>query len=123
MPSSTHIRLIEPADAAQNRGHAGNAAGLALPVMPEELGLHRAEASTNLENLPSQRMLRRNGFTPYGVAHAAIFLDRGFVIIPRRWVVERSLAWIMNTRRLTRRTSRPTERHNATHDYAMPEAA
>ncbi|WP_405634255.1 GNAT family N-acetyltransferase [Streptomyces sp. NBC_01178] len=63
------------ATAAQNRGHAGRAVGLALRVMREELGLHRAEASTNLENLPSQRVLRRNGFTPYGVAHAAILLE------------------------------------------------
>ncbi|MFI1806670.1 GNAT family N-acetyltransferase [Streptomyces californicus] len=63
------------ATVAQNRGHAGDAVGLALRVMREELGLHRVEASTNLENLPSQRVLRRNGFTPYGVAHAAILLD------------------------------------------------
>ncbi|MEV0840655.1 GNAT family protein [Actinocatenispora sera] len=60
---------------AQNHGHAGRAVGLLLRVMADELGLHRAEASTNLENLPSQRVLRRNGFHPYGVAHAAILLD------------------------------------------------
>ncbi|WP_323138019.1 GNAT family protein [Streptomyces sp. NBC_01433] len=60
---------------AQNQGHAGHAVGLALRVMTDELGLHRAEASTNLENLPSQRVLRRNGFSPYGVAHSSIFLD------------------------------------------------
>ncbi|MFF7878316.1 GNAT family N-acetyltransferase [Streptomyces californicus] len=54
---------------------AGDAVGLALRVMREELGLHRAEASTNLENLPSRRVLRHNGFTPYGVAHAAILRD------------------------------------------------
>ncbi|MFJ7150149.1 GNAT family N-acetyltransferase [Streptomyces sp. NPDC100445] len=63
------------AGVAQNQGHAGRAVGLALQVIREELGLHRVEASTNLENLPSQRVLRRNGFTPYGVAHSAIFLD------------------------------------------------
>ncbi|UWE10804.1 GNAT family N-acetyltransferase [Actinacidiphila bryophytorum] len=60
---------------AQNQGHAGRALGLALQLMAGELGLHRAEASTNLENLPSQRVLRRNGFTPYGVAHSAIRLN------------------------------------------------
>ncbi|MFE9776742.1 GNAT family N-acetyltransferase [Streptomyces sp. NPDC005775] len=60
---------------AQGRGHAGRAVGLAVRVMTDDLGLHRAEASTNLENLPSQRVLRRNGFSPYGVAHAAILLD------------------------------------------------
>lgn len=63
------------AGVAQNRGHAGRAVGLALRVMTDELGSHRAEASTNLENLPSQRVLRRNGFTPYGVAHSSILLD------------------------------------------------
>ncbi|GAA4990654.1 hypothetical protein GCM10025734_17620 [Kitasatospora paranensis] len=60
---------------AQNQGHARRAVELALRVMTDELGLHRAEASTNLENLPSQRVLRRNGFSPYGVAHSTILLD------------------------------------------------
>jgi [ribosomal protein S5]-alanine N-acetyltransferase len=60
---------------AQNRGHAGRAVGLVLQVMTDELELHRAEASTALENLPSQRVLRRNGFSPYGVAHSSILLD------------------------------------------------
>ncbi|MEU5714688.1 GNAT family protein [Streptomyces sp. NPDC020403] len=60
---------------AQNQGHAGRAVALALRVMEEELGLHRVEASTHLENLPSQRVLRRNGFSPYGVAHSSILLD------------------------------------------------
>ncbi|MFF2727825.1 GNAT family N-acetyltransferase [Streptomyces sp. NPDC058008] len=63
---------------AQNRGHAGRALGLVLGVMAGELGLHRAEASTDLENLPSQRVLRRNGFSPYGVAHSTILLDGGW---------------------------------------------
>ncbi|MFJ1792011.1 GNAT family N-acetyltransferase [Kitasatospora griseola] len=63
------------ATTAQNQGHAGRAVALALTVVADRLGLHRIEASTHLENLPSQRVLRRNGFTPYGVAHAAILLD------------------------------------------------
>ncbi|MFG2944100.1 GNAT family N-acetyltransferase [Streptomyces adustus] len=63
------------AGVAQNQGHAGRAVGLTLQVMTAELGLHRAEASTQLENLPSQRVLRRNGFSPYGVAHSTILLD------------------------------------------------
>jgi len=62
------------ASTAQNQGHAGKAVALVLDVMGGELGLHRVEASTNLENVPSQRVLRRNGFTPYGVAHSSIFL-------------------------------------------------
>ncbi|MBX7553939.1 GNAT family protein [Streptomyces sp. NPDC004232] len=63
------------ASVAQNQGHAGRAVGLVLRMMTDELGLHRAEASTNLENLPSQRVLRRNGFSAYGVAHSSILLD------------------------------------------------
>ncbi|MFI9788311.1 GNAT family N-acetyltransferase [Kitasatospora sp. NPDC051984] len=63
------------ATTAQNQGHAGRAVGLALKVMADELGLHRVEASTNLDNLASQHVLRRNGFSSYGVAHSSILLD------------------------------------------------
>jgi ribosomal-protein-alanine N-acetyltransferase len=42
--------------------------------MTHELGLHRAEASTNLDNIRSQHVLRANGFTPYGVAHAHMYV-------------------------------------------------
>jgi len=59
----------------QNQGHASRALGLVLQVMTDELGLHRAEAATRLENLASQKALRRNGFTPYGIAHEQTFLD------------------------------------------------
>ncbi|UWE10434.1 GNAT family N-acetyltransferase [Actinacidiphila bryophytorum] len=63
------------AGTAQNRGHAGRALGLVLQVMTGELGLRRAEAATRLENLASHQVLRRNGFSPYGIAHASIFID------------------------------------------------
>ena len=48
---------------------------LAGQVTVGTIGLHRAEASTGLENLASQQVLRRNGFRPYGVAREHIFLD------------------------------------------------
>ncbi|MER5886180.1 GNAT family protein [Streptomyces sp. NPDC001941] len=63
------------ATTVQGRGHAGRAVGLVLRLMEEELGLHRAEAATDLENLASQHVLRRNGFSPYGVSHSSIVLD------------------------------------------------
>ena len=74
---------------------------------------------------------------------------KGFVILPRRWVVERSWSWIMRarrhcrdherlpemseslitwaaitlmTRRLTRRTARPAERRDAAPYYLAPAA-
>lgn len=59
----------------QNRGHAKRAVGLLLETMSGELGLHRAEASTQLENHPSQRVLRANNFSPYGIAHSHIFVN------------------------------------------------
>ncbi|MFV2022886.1 GNAT family N-acetyltransferase, partial [Micromonospora sp. LOL_023] len=59
----------------QNEGHASRAVTQVLAVMAGELGLHRAEASTRLENLASQKALRRNGFRPYGVAREHILLD------------------------------------------------
>ncbi|MFD3541244.1 GNAT family N-acetyltransferase [Streptomyces sp. NPDC058662] len=37
-------------------------------VAREELGLHRVEAGTLLDNLASQRVLAKAGFEPYGVA-------------------------------------------------------
>jgi [ribosomal protein S5]-alanine N-acetyltransferase len=34
----------------------------------EELGLHRVQAATLLDNVRSQRVLERNGFVRFGVA-------------------------------------------------------
>lgn len=75
---------------------------------------------------------------------------KGFVVLPRRWAVERGWAWIMRarrhcrdherlpemsealitwaaitlmTRRLTRRSSHPAERRDVAHGYVMPKAA
>jgi len=62
----------------QGQGHASRAVALVLKVMVDELGLHRAEASTRIENLASQKALRRNGFRPYGLAHENIFLEGGW---------------------------------------------
>ena len=63
------------ASAYGNRGHARRAVGLALDLMAGELGLHRAEASTVLEHAVSQRVLRANGFSPYGIAHEHTLID------------------------------------------------
>jgi transposase len=38
---------------------------------------------------------------------------RGFVVLPRRWVVERSFAWLMRYRRLVRVHERKPEHHQA----------
>jgi len=55
------------------RGHATRAVGLTVELMTTELGLHRAEALTQMDNLGSQHVLRNNGFLPCGVFRSHIF--------------------------------------------------
>jgi ribosomal-protein-alanine N-acetyltransferase len=57
----------------QGQGHATRAVSLMVQLMTTELRLHRAEAYTQMDNLGSQHVLRRNGFLPYGVARSHIF--------------------------------------------------
>jgi ribosomal-protein-alanine N-acetyltransferase len=57
----------------QGQGHATRAVSLAVQLMSNELGLHRAEASTQMDNLGSQHVLRNNGFVPFGVARSHMF--------------------------------------------------
>ncbi len=57
----------------QGQGHATRAVRLMVQLMTTELRLHRAEAYTQMDNLGSQHVLRRNGFVPYGVARSHIF--------------------------------------------------
>src|ERR1700729_1296013 len=57
----------------QGQGHATRAVGLVVRVMTDDLGLHRAEAHTQIENVSSQNVLRRNGFLPIGIVRSHIF--------------------------------------------------
>ncbi|MGH3068726.1 MAG: GNAT family N-acetyltransferase [Streptosporangiaceae bacterium] len=57
----------------QGHGHATRAVGLAIRVMISDLGLHRAEAVTQIENTASQNVLRKNRFLPIGIARERIF--------------------------------------------------
>ena len=47
---------------------------LTLQVMTEELGLHRAEAFAQAETISSNRVLEKNGFTKWGLAHSHTYL-------------------------------------------------
>ena len=57
----------------QGQGHATRAVGLAVRLMADDLGLHRAEAHTQIENVSSQNVLRKNGFLPIGIVRSHIF--------------------------------------------------
>ncbi|MFC5746980.1 GNAT family N-acetyltransferase [Actinomadura rugatobispora] len=57
------------------RGVATEAVRQALQVAFRELGLHRVEAFTRVDNHASQRVLERNGFTPVGVSRRHIHVE------------------------------------------------
>jgi ribosomal-protein-alanine N-acetyltransferase len=59
----------------QGRGHSHRAVELAVKVAGNHLGLHRLEAHTQVENLASQAILRKNGFRSWGIAHEHFFAD------------------------------------------------
>ena len=56
--------------ARAGHGLAGAAVAEAVETAFGELGLHRLDAATLLHNTPSQRVLARNGFRPFGVAES-----------------------------------------------------
>jgi ribosomal-protein-alanine N-acetyltransferase len=66
------------AERANGRGLATNAVGEVIPIAFGELGLHRLEAGTLVENLASRRVLEKNGFEQIGIA-------RGYLHIGGDW--------------------------------------
>jgi len=66
------------AERVTGRGLATGAVGEVIDVAFGELGLHRLEAGTLLDNLASQRVLAKNGFEPIGIA-------RGYLHIGGEW--------------------------------------
>jgi [ribosomal protein S5]-alanine N-acetyltransferase len=60
------------------RGLATKAVGEVIELAFGELGLHRLEAGTQVDNLGSQRVLEKNGFEPIGLA-------RRYLLIGGEW--------------------------------------
>lgn len=56
------------AERLNGRGLATRAVGEVVEIAFGELGLHRLEAATLVDNVPSQRVLEKNGFEPIGLA-------------------------------------------------------
>ena len=56
------------------RGVATRAVGLAIQSAFAEHGMHRLEAGTLLDNVASQRVLRKNGFKEIGIAPRYLFI-------------------------------------------------
>ena len=66
------------AERANGRGLATKAVGQVILVAFGELGLHRLEAGTLVDNLASRRVLEKNGFEEIGIA-------RGYLHIGGAW--------------------------------------
>ncbi|MFC7487442.1 GNAT family N-acetyltransferase [Knoellia sp. CPCC 206453] len=60
--------------AHQRQGHARRALGQLLVLMGDELGLHRAEASTSHDNVASHRVLESQGFRCYGTTTSSFLI-------------------------------------------------
>jgi ribosomal-protein-alanine N-acetyltransferase len=56
------------AERLSGRGLATRAVGDVLEIAFGEFGLHRLQAATLVGNVPSQRVLEKNGFEPIGLA-------------------------------------------------------
>jgi [ribosomal protein S5]-alanine N-acetyltransferase len=66
------------AERANGRGLATKAVGELIPIAFGELGLHRLEAGTLVDNVGSRRVLEKNGFEEIGLA-------RGYLHIGGTW--------------------------------------
>ena len=66
------------AERLTGRGLATKAVGEVIPFAFAELGLHRLEAGTLVDNIASQRVLEKNGFERIGIA-------RGYLHIGGAW--------------------------------------
>jgi ribosomal-protein-alanine N-acetyltransferase len=56
------------------KGLASRAVGSVIAIARDELGLHRLEAGTMLENHASQRVLAKAGFVEFGLAPKFLFV-------------------------------------------------
>jgi [ribosomal protein S5]-alanine N-acetyltransferase len=68
------------------RGLATRAVGEILSYAFDELALHRIEAATLVDNVPSQRVLEKNGFERIGLARRFLRIDgewRDFLLFQR----------------------------------------
>jgi ribosomal-protein-alanine N-acetyltransferase len=66
------------AERFNGRGLATRAVAEVVEIAFADLGLHRLEAATLVDNLPSQRVLEKNDFEPIGLA-------RRYLLIGAEW--------------------------------------
>ena len=67
----------------------------------------KAKAATAQRGRDRAKVSELQTFTWVGLDKRGIKIKGGFITQPRRWVVERTFAWMHRCRRLTASTSRP----------------
>jgi len=58
----------------QQQGYAYEAISALLPIIAQEMGMHRIEAFVSPDNTPSIGLLEKVGFTYEGIRHSCIYL-------------------------------------------------
>jgi ribosomal-protein-alanine N-acetyltransferase len=66
------------AQGSNGRGFATQAVGEVVHLAFTEMGLHRVEAGTLVDNVRSQRVLERNGFVRFGLAPSYLRIAGGW---------------------------------------------
>jgi [ribosomal protein S5]-alanine N-acetyltransferase len=79
VPTSSAILGYWVDGAREGRGLATRAVAEVLDVAFGELGLHRLEAGTRVDNVGSQRVLQRNGFTCVGLLRRHLLMQGEWV--------------------------------------------
>jgi transposase len=93
--------LVTPAN-AQERSQVGELSRAVQAVTNQRVEIAYVDQGSEAERAAAQE----------GIALCVVKLEeakRGFVLLPRRWVVERSFAWMARFRRLARDYERLTE--------------
>ena len=96
------LALLVPPANAQERSQVGGLSQAVQAVTDQRVEIAYVDQGSEAEQAAAQE----------GIALCVVKLEeakRGFVLLPRRWVVERSFAWMARFRRLARDYERLTE--------------
>ncbi|TLS44377.1 hypothetical protein FE633_20340 [Streptomyces montanus] len=100
------MALVTPASTTDR-----DAAGTMLPILRENFRkLRLIWADSGYTGHLVDWAARKLGLTLQVVKHSD---PSGFTVLPRRWVVERTLAWVMRSRRLARSTATTWQQRRA----------
>ena len=98
IPKSSRFVLVKLGEDPGNPLLIGNL----LPIRQNTHDPQRDQREHVIAPLAARNLADRLGYESKSVFKRTFRLWRGFVLLPRRWVVERSFAWAARFRRLAR---------------------